>query len=748
MVGLAFPARAELERMGPISVDPRIGGFPAWYQDKTGVALEFCAPLNDAEVAGGHCLLLPGDVVVPEHFPDNFFDEHFYYAGEATLSPANGGKALLVTALESAFAAAVVPGDQIVFTRIRVRLDPLPATGTYRFIHPFGEESLAGAAGDRIFFTDDVGIGSPGVFDGALHSRLGPFLKASATAGGAELPPVAGPVAGKLYLADPGRSGPVTGSVLPDFTDSTGALRNHNIFRIEGPAGSNLGGPGIDFIETTNFTLMGRLYTDVIAGRVGVNRASYTNDASGFKLDVFAKGEATTQGRVPAQPRPAAVVPQLSYFEAACAVDAAGVLAAPPGLTSIQMQSAGSKYWGQSIPAAIPAQVCVKDAAARNATGAIVPAFFDANVTDEVAVTLATYDPGTDTLSVNATSSDTIVPPILTVQADEIDASLAAGQVAIPLLLAPPAKVRVVSSYGGSAELLVTTAPIGVAPPTGPAAVNDSFIILEDAAATAFAVLANDTNATGGTVTLLTQPRLGSAIVNLDGSVSYTPSLNANGSDAFTYQVAVGTLVSNIATVAIAITPVNDLTTAVNDGPFVVQAGITTALPNVLDNDLDVDGRADLVDAVDVTVTTPGAVVTGGAGGIVTFLAGTPGNYTFTYRALDRAGVRSNVATVIVQVIGGDTVVGTDALFRIAQRRWTISGSASQPNQTVTIKYDDGAAAGTVIGTAQVDPFGNWLLDLRKVTGALDPTTLTPRPTRVRITSTLGGTTTVPITIR
>ncbi|MFL5424003.1 MAG: hypothetical protein ACJ783_03145, partial [Myxococcales bacterium] len=115
MLGIAFPARAELERVGPVNNDPRVGGFPAWYQDKTGVAVEFCDPLNAAELDGGWCLLVTGDAILPEHFPDNFFDEHFYYAGEASLTPANGGRALLVTALESAFNAGVAPGEQIMF---------------------------------------------------------------------------------------------------------------------------------------------------------------------------------------------------------------------------------------------------------------------------------------------------------------------------------------------------------------------------------------------------------------------------------------------------------------------------------------------------------------------------------------------------------------------------------------------------------------------------------------------------------
>ena len=299
---VASPAHAVLERVGPTDNGPRGGGFPAWYQDTTGMGLEFCGPASQSELDGGWCLILPGDTVFPETFPTTFFDEHFFFAGDAALTPLSGGKALLRVAVEAAFTGDVVQGGQITFSRIRVKLTDIPVTGTYRFIHPYGEESIDAEAGAPrgIFFTDDVGIGAAGDFSGALNSRLGPFLAASATPGGPELPAVTAanptpdtdpahfggvfaptpyPGTGKAYLADPARVGPVTGSSLPNFIDSTGASRNHNIFRIEGPPGSALGGfdaagRSIDFIETTDFTLMGRVNSGTIPGRVTIDRAS------------------------------------------------------------------------------------------------------------------------------------------------------------------------------------------------------------------------------------------------------------------------------------------------------------------------------------------------------------------------------------------------------------------------------------------------------------------------------------------
>ena len=40
----AAGAQAALQRVGP--VDPANGGYPAWYQDKSGLTMDFGLPLN------------------------------------------------------------------------------------------------------------------------------------------------------------------------------------------------------------------------------------------------------------------------------------------------------------------------------------------------------------------------------------------------------------------------------------------------------------------------------------------------------------------------------------------------------------------------------------------------------------------------------------------------------------------------------------------------------------------------------
>jgi hypothetical protein len=761
---------------GTVSNDPQIGGFPAWYQDTTGLTLEFCDPLNQSELDGGWCLLLPADVPkLPEKFPNPFSVEHFYYSADADANPPLGGKALLRMSMEASFPVAPLAGAQMTFARIRIRIGVIPMTGTYRIIHPYGEEHIDAIAGAQkgIDFTEDIGIAcAPGDFTCAMTSRLGPFLLPSVVPGGAEMPAVTAtnptpdrdpahfggllvptpyPGTGKSYIADPARTGPVTGSPLPPFTDSTGALRDHNIFRIEGPAGCGIGGPGIDFLESTDFSLQGRVYTGTIPGNVILDRASYTNGSTGSKLDVFASGSETVLSRLPGAPQPAPVLPQLSFFPAACTANpTTGVLSAPTGATEGAMLGDGKHYWAQVHPSAIPTSVCVKDSAARDANANVVPAYYQASVTDEVTVTSASYDAAKRTLTVNATSSDAINPPTLKLGGGDFTNSLTAGQVVVSSVLSPPATVRVDSSRNGSADLLVTVTGAAAPPPPPPPALlagADTFTILEDAGLQAFNVLSNDTGAAGGIVTIVAAPRLGSASVNPDGTIAYRANLNANGIDDFTYRVAVGTKISNVANVTVNITPQNDLPTAVND-TATANVNVATALPSLTANDTDPDGNADIVAAVNLSAPVgPGAAtVTGGAGGLVTFTADTAGKYTFTYQAQDSAGALSNVATVTVNVITADIVVVSKATYDVVQKRWVVTGTSSVGNQTISLSYVDGALPGFEFATdIQVAAGGTWKIDARDVSGNEDPTTLTPQPTRIRATSDLTGSGTIAI---
>src|SRR5689334_14578979 len=185
-------AEAALQRVGP--VNPTFG-YPTWYQDATGLTMDFCTPTNAAELRGGWCLILPPVPpatlpVAPEVYPNQFFNEHFYW--NATAGGRHTGS-LLTIGVEAAFAAGpVIPGDQITFGRIRVVVPSLPINGDYTVYHPFGVWRFPGLkAGTKLFYTEDVGFNcAKGQFDCALATSITRFLLPSATPGGPELPPI------------------------------------------------------------------------------------------------------------------------------------------------------------------------------------------------------------------------------------------------------------------------------------------------------------------------------------------------------------------------------------------------------------------------------------------------------------------------------------------------------------------------------------------------------------------------------
>ncbi|HET8747017.1 MAG TPA: Ig-like domain-containing protein [Ramlibacter sp.] len=516
----ASPAHAVLERFGPIDHSPSVGGFPSWFQDKTGITLEFCDYKTTLERDGGWCVALEGPV--PEVFPLDFGPEHFYFAADNVMQdPGLNLKARLVLSVEAGFSNEIVPidGDQMVFGRLRIIVPNLPFDGDYRVITPYSEHNFNNmAVGDKIQYTQDIGLACVLTFECVLNGTVGPFLLPSAVPGGAEVPPMPDlksappgtdpfydamvalggasldPQTGKKYIADPGRVGPVTGSPLPNFVayDINGAqsLRNHNTFRIEvrTPFASRSSAPFYVMEGESNFVVAGRLMTGTLPGKVTPTRATYKADAVGnmTDLDVFATGHPTTQARLPAQTQQPPVIPVLSYYEEPCANSLffdpeVGMVRlnspqyfGPPASNPIPMKQQGTTFWGQTQPTGTPpSHVCIVDSAARNSEGQTIPAYYMQRVTDTVTIDVAGFDgPNNGTLAVNARSSDptaklTLVgygpaapetPGTATAGAPGTGLDLAPEAATVTGLMAAPATVQVTSSKGGSAVRPIETA--------------------------------------------------------------------------------------------------------------------------------------------------------------------------------------------------------------------------------------------------------------------------------------------------
>lgn len=105
------------------------------------------------------------------------------------------------------------------------------------------------------------------------------------------------------------------------------------------------------------------------------------------------------------------------------------------------------------------------------------------------------------------------------------------------------------------------------APPTANA---DAYAIDEDGTldvSAAQGVLGNDTDTQEHPLSaaLVTGPANGSLTLRADGSFTYSPAPNHHGTDSFTYRASDGTIASQLATVTIAISSVNDVPTAGDD---------------------------------------------------------------------------------------------------------------------------------------------------------------------------------------
>jgi hypothetical protein len=98
---------------------------------------------------------------------------------------------------------------------------------------------------------------------------------------------------------------------------------------------------------------------------------------------------------------------------------------------------------------------------------------------------------------------------------------------------------------------------------TSPTATDDVFTVAEDAilnVAASTGVLANDSDLEGNPLTaaLARQPNNGTLTLNGNGSFIYTPNANFHGVDSFTYRASDGANTSNLATVTINVTEVDE----------------------------------------------------------------------------------------------------------------------------------------------------------------------------------------------
>ncbi|EMD1213793.1 tandem-95 repeat protein, partial [Vibrio alginolyticus] len=185
--------------------------------------------------------------------------------------------------------------------------------------------------------------------------------------------------------------------------------------------------------------------------------------------------------------------------------------------------------------------------------------------------------------------------------------------------------------------------------------VADKATVVEDTP-TIIKVLGNDTfEGDDKVVSLDTNngPANGTVSVNPDGSVTYTPNDNYQGTDSFTYIVTSGG-VSESTTVNVDVTPVNDAPVATNDNAVTDED--TPVTIDVLPNDTDVDGDKLSIESASVPETQGTVEIVDGK------LVFTPadnfhGDAEITYTITDGALTDQATVNVTVNAVNDTPVV-------------------------------------------------------------------------------------------
>lgn len=673
--------------VGPISA---LNGFPVWYKDENGLRLQLNVDPNDP-LSG----VTPADLPNPGQpvsFPDNFPSEAFYLAAEAEMETGTGERARLILALEAAFANEVpVSGDQIVFGRVRIRVAGLQANAEYTVTHPYGVDTFIaepdGEGFGEINFTEDIGTCS-GEFDQVFNSRVHPFLRWD---------PSSAPAAPEGYIGDPNILHQLIGS---PFLDRFGEPQN--IFRIEGP-GIGIGSPdsstspGLNpdnTIETRNFSLLGKIST--ISG-VDVTRTTYAqSDNTGGTIDVFAKSDVTPQ--------------QIE-------VTGAGIL-------PTMLQGENGLYFGRvSYTGSTPPDTVTVTNVSDNDPASIkqsVPVDF-------ISVVSANYDTNTQTLTVDATSSDSVNPAVLSIK------DFGFGELAIPgstILPSVPANIVFQSSAGGEITVPVAITgtpdnPVGVAANAGP----DQTVILGSQ------VTLNGNGSTGP-ITAFNWVQTAGTPVSLVNADTAAPSFTApEVTGVLTFALTVqGEGGPSSDTVNVEVVNTIPAPVANAGADQTVQQGTLVTLTG--------SATGDATSFSWQQISGPPVQIINGNTAAATFTA--PNEFASLSFELTVSGPGGSSTDVThVTTLSGNLTI-TRAEYRIGDSEWRISGTSdvAGPGVTITI-FNGNNLGGTILAEVEVDALGEWLY-------RVEQSDVQPDGTRsISVQSSSGGTLiNIPVTLR
>lgn len=255
-LALASSAAAQVAALGP---DNPLNGFPKYVKDVNGVKLDLpTPPIGQGATGDPLQVFTPPTMIFDVPIPGNawsvatgFGAEAFFFLAQSTINLGGLARAVLVLGIEAAYGSGDplnVPPDQFLFGRVRIRIDA-PELGTYTVTHPWGTQTFVVDTIDKrnIGFVFDWGGFAPSpntnppIASSFERLLISPtpwrFLRATTMA------PLVDPL---QWVGD----GVTIGTV-------TGGFNGVNIFKIDGP---NIGGPGINSVQTDQFMVSGHIY--------------------------------------------------------------------------------------------------------------------------------------------------------------------------------------------------------------------------------------------------------------------------------------------------------------------------------------------------------------------------------------------------------------------------------------------------------------------------------------------------------
>ena len=203
---------------------------------------------------------------------------------------------------------------------------------------------------------------------------------------------------------------------------------------------------------------------------------------------------------------------------------------------------------------------------------------------------------------------------------------------------------------------------------------------------------------------LASGPTNGTLVLGKDGSFTYTPNANFSGVDSFTYRASDGTASSNLATVTINITAVNDAPVAtITPATYAATEQVALTLKNTGLSISDVDAGSGSM-TVTLSVTEGTLTVTAGGSGAVVSNSGTS-SVTITGTVTQINNLLSTDATSTVSYIDNTDTPSASATLTLQVNDNGNTGGGSLTNSdtaTINITAVNDAPVATPVALAAI----------------------------------------------